>query len=32
MQDIKFEDQLGDVEKATWILLKNVSTSFLRKS
>ena len=29
MQDIKFEGQLSEVEKAAWILFKNVSTSFL---
>jgi len=29
MQDIKFEDHVGEVEKAAWILFKNVSTSFL---
>jgi hypothetical protein len=29
IQDIKFEDHLGEVEKAAWTLLKNVSTSFL---
>jgi hypothetical protein len=28
IQDIQFEDQLSEVEKAAWMLLKNVSTSF----
>jgi len=29
MQDVKFEDQLSEVEKAAWKSLKNVTTNIL---
>ena len=29
IQNVKFEDQLSEVRKATWKLLKNVTTNFL---
>jgi hypothetical protein len=29
IQDVKSEDQLSEVEKATWKSLKNVTTNFL---
>jgi phosphoenolpyruvate synthase/pyruvate phosphate dikinase len=29
IQDVKFEDQLSDVEKAAWKSLKNISTNCL---
>jgi len=32
IQDIKFENQLSEVEKAAWKSLKNVTTNFWGKS
>ena len=29
IQDVKFEDQLNEVEKVTWKSLKNATTNFL---
>jgi len=29
IQNVKFEDQLSEVRKAMWKLLKNVTTNFL---
>jgi hypothetical protein len=30
--DVKFEDQISEVENAAWNLLKNVTTNFFGKS
>jgi hypothetical protein len=32
IQDVKFEDQLSEVEQATWKSLKNVTTNFFGES
>jgi hypothetical protein len=32
IQDVKFQDQLSEVDKAAWKSLKNVTTNFFGKS